>query len=241
MLGAVIGSFLNVCIWRLPRGKSIVSPASHCPRCGHPIAWYDNIPVLSYLVLGGHCRHCRARIPLRYPLVELATAALFGANVYIYGLSVAALVAVVFLTLLLGMAVTDAMTYLIPDPFTLGGALLGLACSFFPGGLATRGAVVGGVVGAGLMWVLRWLGSRAFRREAIGMGDVKMMAAIGAFLGWVGVAITVIVGSILGTLIFGPVALKTRRLVPFGTFLALGAFVSFYWGNALLAWYVGLW
>lgn len=238
LFGAVIGSFLNVCIVRLPVDESLWWPGSKCPACGAPVRWYDNVPVLSWLVLHGRCRHCRAPISVQYPLVELATSVLWIGAFWWFGITLQALTGAVFATILLGVAVTDARHYLIPDEYTWGGLVVGLllALRFGPRGVAL--AALGAAVGFGLLYAVAWAGERAFRQEAMGGGDVKMMAMVGAFVGWKGVLLTVFLGALLGTLVFVPLTLRKRRLVPFGVFLAAAAAITFVAGDWLIAWYV---
>ncbi|MGE0355176.1 MAG: A24 family peptidase [Gemmatimonadales bacterium] len=238
LLGAAIGSFLNVCILRLPSEQSIVRPPSRCPRCGQGIRWYDNIPILSWLVLRGRCRSCGNPISAQYPLVELANAALWGWMAYRYPYELEALRAALFMSLLLGIAMTDAREYIIPDEFSLGGLVIGLLLSLIRGVAGLKTAAIGAVVGFALFWVVATLGKAVFRKEAMGGGDIKMMAMVGAFTGWVGVLLTTFLGAIAGLLVFAPIALSGRqKLVPFGVFLAVGAAVAFLWGDALLLWY----
>ncbi len=239
LVGALIGSFLNVCIHRWPRDESVVAPRSRCPGCGRPIAWYDNLPVLSWLILRGRCRGCAQRISVQYPLVELATALLWLSAVLRFGPTLEALRSAVFLSILLGITLTDARHYIIPDEFSLGGLALGLAFAAVPGGFPLTSAATGAVLGLVLLASVAWLGKLVFRRPAMGAGDVKMLAMIGAFIGPVGVLLTVFLGSLFGALIFGPIAWRTKRLVPFGIFLAVGAAIAHLWGQALVGWYVG--
>jgi len=238
LLGAIIGSFLNVCILRLPSNQSIVRPPSRCPKCGEGVRWYDNIPVLSWLLLRGRCRHCRNPISIQYPLIELAAALIWAGCAAHYGYELDALRAAVFFTLLLGIAMTDAREYIIPDEFSLGGLGLGLLLSLIHGLRGLYPALLGAAVGFATLWIIAELGKRAFRKEAMGGGDIKMMAMVGAFVGWQGVFLTIFLGSVVGTLIFGPLALIGRKKeVPFGIFLALGAVVTFLFGGWLLDWY----
>jgi len=240
VLGAVLGSFLNVCIVRLPAEQSVLRPRSRCPKCESPISWYDNVPVLSWLVLGGRCRRCRARISVLYPLVEAAAAAVWALAVWHYGLGWSAVAGAVFGTLLLGIAVTDARTYIIPDEFTLGGLALGLALALTRGLDGLLWAVVGAALGLAILLGVAWAGEKAFRKEAMGGGDIKMMAMVGAFVGWKGVLITIFGGALLGTLVFVPLTIGKKRLVPFGVFLAAAAAVTFVVGEEIVRWYLGL-
>ena len=238
LVGAVVGSFLNVCILRLPSQQSVVRPPSRCPKCGTGVRWYDNIPVLSWMLLRGRCRHCANPISMQYPLVELATACIWAWMATRYGNELESLRAAIFLTLLLGIAMTDAREYIIPDEFSLGGLAIGLGFSLIYGIDGLKDAAIGAVVGFLTLWAVAWLGKHAFKKEAMGGGDIKMMAMVGAFLGWTGVFLTIFLGSVVGTLIFGPLALAgKKRDVPFGIFLALGAAVTFLWGDGLVAWY----
>ena len=238
LLGLCLGSFLNVCIVRLPNDQSLLSPPSTCPHCKHPIAWRDNIPVVSWLLLKGRCRHCGVLISRQYPVVEAAVGLIWIAGVLAYGVSVQALTAGLFGTLLLGIAVTDARHYLIPDEYTWGGLVIGLALSLAAGVVGLLQAVLGAAVGFALLYAVARVGQWVFKEEAMGGGDVKMMAMVGAFLGWKGVLLTIFLGALLGSLIFVPLSLKKKRLVPFGVFLALGAGVTFVAGDAIIAWYL---
>lgn len=238
LFGAVIGSFLNVCIVRLPAEQSVVSPPSRCPKCGRPVAWRDNIPVLGWLLLGGRCRGCREPISILYPVVELAVALLWAGMAWRYGFSVAALKGALFGTLLLGIAVTDAREYIIPDEFTWGGLVVGLLLAAAGGLGSVLTALIGAAVGFGLLWLVGKLGTWAFKEEAMGGGDIKMMAMVGAFVGWQGVLLTIFLGALAGSLVFLPLTLLGRRkLVPFGVFLAIGAVATWLVGPAILAWY----
>ena len=238
ILGACVGSFLNVCVYRWPEDRSVISPPSTCPGCGSRIRWYDNVPVLGWMWLRGKCRACGAPISIQYPLVELLTAALWVMAAWRFGLSWQTLSTALFFTILLGIALSDARTYIIPDQFTLGGLVLGLALSFAPGGIDWRSAFVGAALGYGLLWLVAVLGEWAFKKPAMGGGDIKMMAMVGAFLGPVGVLLTIFLGALFGTLIFAPISMRTGKLVPFGIFLALGAAVTEPFGQALVDWYV---
>ena len=237
LVGLLLGSFLNVCTLRWPSDESVVSPPSHCPGCGTEIRWFDNLPVLSYLILQGKCRFCSVSISPQYPMVELATGFIWAGCFLQYGLSVEAARGAVFLTILLGIAVTDARFYIIPDQFSLGGGILGLALAPFPGGLTILEALLGAAVGFGVLWAVAKFGTWLFKKEAMGGGDLKMMGMVGAFLGVPGVLLTLFLGALLGSVVFGPISWKTGKLVPFGIFLAVGASVSYGWGERLINWY----
>lgn len=240
LFGALFGSFLNVCIVRLPADQSVIRPRSRCPRCGKGVEARDNIPVLSWLLLRGRCRHCGLPISIQYPLVELATAGIWGWAAWRHGLGLEALRAAVFGTLLLGIAMTDAREYIIPDEFTLGGLALGLLFSL-AGGLAGLGqAVLAAALGFGILWLVGAVGTWALKQDAMGGGDIKMMAMVGAFLGWKGVLLTIFLGALLGSVVFVPLALVGKKeFVPFGVFLALGAAAAYVAGPAMYTWYAG--
>lgn len=240
LFGGILGSFLNVCIVRWPADQSVVRPPSRCPRCGSGVAPYDNVPVVSWLLLRGRCRGCRAPISAMYPLVELGNAAIWVYMAWRHGLTLEALHGAVFGTILLGIALTDAREYIIPDEFTLGGLVLGLLFSL-QGGLPGLGhSLLGAALGFGLLWGVGALGSFLLKQDAMGGGDIKMMAMVGAFLGWQGVLLTIFLGALFGTLIFLPLTLRgNKKLVPFGIFLSLGAAATYVAGSALFAWYRG--
>lgn len=238
VLGAIVGSFLNVCILRWPADQSVISPRSRCPGCGQPIAWYDNIPVLSWLFLRARCRHCKSRVSIQYPLVELAAAGLWAYMAYRGGLSLEAFRGAVFGTILLGIAMTDAREYIIPDEFTLGGLVIGLLFAVAGGWAGLGNAVLGAALGFGLLWLVGYVGTLVLKEDAMGGGDIKMMAMVGAFLGWQGVLLTIFLGALLGTLIFVPLTLLgQKKLVPFGIFLAIGAAATYLVGSEIIEWY----
>ncbi len=244
LFGLIIGSFLNVCIGRLPAGESIVSPPSRCPHCGKGIAWHDNIPVLSYLVLGGRCRGCRAPISLRYPLVELTTSLCFVLQGLAHGDDIPLLASrLVFTALLIVLFGTDLETMRLPNVLTLPGLVAGLAFSIWlPPGLIA--SAIGAAIGAAIPFLIRWAWRAATSVDAMGLGDVKMLAMIGAFLGWRQVWVVLFLASVTGAVIGIAVTAgrgrSMRTRLPFGTFLALAAFVASLAGESLLAWYMGL-
>jgi leader peptidase (prepilin peptidase)/N-methyltransferase len=237
LFGAMLGSFLNVCIVRLPLDQSIVRPRSRCPRCQNQIAWFDNIPVLSWLWLRARCRHCGQPISAQYPLIELAVAALWAAAFGWYGAALTALTAALFGTILVGIAVTDARHMLIPDEYTWGGLPLGLLLSLRGGFASLAAAAAGAAVGFVLLYGIAWAGEKAFKEEAMGGGDIKMMTMVGAFVGWKGVLLTLFGGALLGTIVFIPLTIRRKRLVPFGVFLAAAAAFTFVFGDTIYQWY----
>jgi leader peptidase (prepilin peptidase)/N-methyltransferase len=260
VVGALIGSFLNVCVARWPKDLSVVAPRSRCPRCGHQIVWYDNIPLVSWFVLRARCRRCKGPISVVYPLVELVVALGWLAAVVQFGLTLTALRVAVFGTLLLGVMLTDAADYVIPDGFTAFGLFWALLMAFVAMVLGETSpfaglydAAVGACVGAGVVAIAGWLGEMVFKREAMGFGDVTLMAMVGSHLGIGRSVLTVFLGAALGAVVFVgvvfPIAYaRSRRsgvefdppLVPFGVFLAPAAMIALLWGNALITWYRGL-
>jgi leader peptidase (prepilin peptidase)/N-methyltransferase len=244
LFGLMVGSFLNVCIARLPRGESIVSPPSTCPTCKRLIGWRDNIPVVSYLLLRGRCRQCRSPISARYPAVEIATAVVFLLQAWVEPAIGAPLAArLVFTALLVALAVTDFETFRLPNVLTYGGLGAGLAFSLVapPGPVD---AILGAALGAGILLAIRWAWLRATGTDAMGLGDVKMLAMVGAFLGWqqvfVVLMLSTIAGALIGVLVTATGRGSMRTKLPFGVFLALAAFAASLVGRPLLAWYLGL-
>lgn len=242
-LGAAIGSFLNVCILRWPAEESVVKPPSRCPGCGSTLAWYDNIPVVSWVILQARCRRCGRPISIQYPLIELATAVIWLGAAIRFGPSIEAASSAVFLTLLLGIAMTDAQHMVIPDQFSLGGALLGLAFAAAPGEPTLVSALIGGLGSYVLLWGTKLAAEKALGKPALGTGDIHMMAMIGAFLGMGGALVALLAGCLLGLLIGVPILWLRGGLermgsyMPLGVFLALGAAAAHAWGDALIGWY----
>ncbi len=244
ILGLIVGSYLNVVVYRLPLGLSTVYPRSRCPGCGNLIQAFDNMPVLSFLLLRGRCRHCGTTISWRYPLVEAATGALFVGCLLRFGLSPQAAAAMVFSCLMLTLALIDYDHMILPDRITLPGIAEGLALQLVAPLAGLLPAVIGAVLGAGILlavWGLWWV---VRREEGMGLGDVKMLALVGAFLGWPGVLVTLFVGalsgSVVGIALMRRGSVDMRSKLPFGVFLALGAIVALFFGEALVEWYAGL-
>lgn len=243
-VGLCVGSFLNVVAFRLPRGESIVRPRSRCPHCSSPIAARDNVPVLSYLLLRGRCRTCGARIAWRYPLVEAGSGVLWLGSWLAFGPTFDGLAAAVFCSLMLVLAVIDANHFLLPDPLTLGGIALGLLGSFAVTWIDPLGSVLGAATGALALLLLIGLWYLLRRVRGMGLGDVKMLAAVGAFLGVGGTLLTLFIASLIGA-IAGVLLMVRGRLdwgsrLPFGVFLAAGAVVSLFFGARLIAAYATL-
>ena len=234
--GAVLGSFLNVCVYRIPAGQSIVHPRSRCPSCKQPIAWRDNIPIVSWLVLRGRCRWCLKPISVQYPLVEAIVALVWAVSVLLWGPSAKAVTTGAFGTVLLGIGLVNTRTNLIPDEFTLGGLVVGLALSLTGGQQGFVNALIGAAAGFALLSVIDRIAGFVFKDEGIGGSSAKMMAMVGSFVGWRGVLLTII-AAVIGSVLFVPLSLKKKRLLPFGVFLAVGAAVAFVFGDAIIAWY----
>jgi leader peptidase (prepilin peptidase)/N-methyltransferase len=244
LFGALVGSFLNVCIYRLPRRESIAWPGSHCPACSHPIAWYDNIPILSYLILGGRCRNCANGISWRYPIVEALNAGGYVGLFWFFGANWATAAYAVLYSALLVVAGTDLSHKIIPNAITFPGILLGLvsAATILPLGLVN--GLIGLLVGGGLLWLLAWASPYLFGKEGMGGGDIKLLAMIGAFLGWKPALMTIMVGSLLGSIVgitlIGMHVIKREDYIPFGPFLVCGAVVALFFGDPIFEWYQGL-
>lgn len=242
LFGLLFGSFLNVCIYRLPRDLSIVWPASRCTTCGRELSWYENIPVFSYLALRGRCRTCGERISPMYPAVEIVTALIFAGALAWYGATPLFAVRLVFACAMLVLFVVDLQHQILPNEITLPGIAAGLAASVFlePG---FRDALIGAVAGAGILWVIAFAYERLRHQEGLGFGDVKMLAMIGAFLGWPSMLLTLVVASFLGSLVGLSLIASGRgdlgSKLPFGTFLAAAAVVSALVGPGVVAWYAG--
>lgn len=253
--GACIGSFLNVCIYRIPLEQSIVHPRSHCPSCNTLIAWHDNIPLLSFFLLRGRCRHCGTRISARYPLVELLTAVLFLMLWNRYGLDLRTLVYMGLTAALIVATFVDFDHMIIPDRISLGGMPAGLLFSALVPALhgadsardALIASAVGIVAGSGSLYLVAWLGRLAFKKDAMGLGDVKLLGAIGAFLGWPGVLFTVLLSSLLGSVVGLALILGGGRgwqtRIPYGPYLAAAAVIwtlgGSAWWQAYVEWVLG--
>ncbi len=243
VIGLALGSFANVLIHRLPRRESIVSPGSRCPRCGTPIRWYHNVPVLSWIILRGRCADCGAPISPRYPLVEAAMGALFLAAAWRWGPTVECGAACLFLLVSLPLGLIDLEHQILPDRLTYPGIAMGLLLSPFVGWTRPLDSLAGAVLGAAIPAAL--IGAYGlFGIEAMGWGDVKLLARVGAFLGWHGVLLTLLAGALLGTLLGGlylVVSGRGRRTpLPFGTFLVAAAMASLFAGEWVWHWYLGI-
>jgi leader peptidase (prepilin peptidase)/N-methyltransferase len=244
LFGAAMGSFANVLIHRLPLGLSIVSPGSRCPSCSTGIRWFDNIPIVSYFILGGRCRSCQTAISPRYPLVEALSGLLFAAVVFRFGIQPAAVALALFAWALLVITFIDLDHRIIPDVISLPGTALGFAFSFVPGFPRPLDSVLGVAFGAGVLFLVLYAYEKIMGEEGMGLGDVKLLAMIGAFLGWQSLPITIMVSSLTGSVVGVGYALikgeSVRKFpVPFGPFLALGAMVHLFFGVEIIKWYLG--
>jgi leader peptidase (prepilin peptidase)/N-methyltransferase len=241
VLGLIVGSFLNVCTYRLPRGESLVSPGSHCPHCRRPIAWFDNIPVLSWLVLRGKCRQCGAPISVQYPVVEIATAVVAVMIVMQTPPGPLLVSRLILGGILIVLFFIDLEHHILPNLITLPGIVVGFLFSLITAPGPTS-SLIGIALGAGVLYAIA-TGYHAIRKEeGMGMGDVKMLAMIGAFLGWPAVVLTLILssfsGAIIGLLLVVLTRADGRHALPFGTFLALAALIAMLGGDPILDWYL---
>jgi len=242
--GLCIGSFLNVCIYRLPLGKSIIRPHSMCPSCGHTIHALDNIPLFSFLILRGKCRNCDTRIPWRYPLVELITG-LFAVCVFLkFGLQARTLIYFLFIAGLLVITFIDIDHKIIPDIISLPGIPAGFAAAFMIPDLSYKNSLAGILLGGGSLYAIAWIYTLITKREGMGGGDIKLLAMIGAFIGWQGVIFTIFSASAVGTAV-GLIQMIISRgnmklAIPFGPFLSIGAITYIFFGQTIIAWYLGI-
>ncbi|MBI3785335.1 MAG: prepilin peptidase [Deltaproteobacteria bacterium] len=244
VFGAAVGSFLNVCIARIPSGESIVRPPSRCPKCGAGIRVYDNVPLFGYLFLRGRCRDCKEPISLRYPLIEALTGFLFALLVYRFELSPPIIAYAAFVSALIVVSFIDLDHQIIPDGISLPGIVVGLLFALSGYGPGFVDSLLGVLLGGGTLWAVaagyEWLRGQ----EGMGGGDIKLLAMIGAFLGWRAVLVTLIVGSLTGA-ILGSLRILIQRTqagvpIPFGPFLAIGALIALFAGEQLIDWYLGL-
>ena len=245
ILGLVVGSFLNVCIYRLPRNESIITPRSHCPYCSKTIPWYDNIPLLSFLLLGGKCRFCRVRISPLYFIVELLTALLFVLFLNFFGLNVSFIVYTALACSLVVITFVDLKIEEIPDEITIPGMFIGLVLSFsfpqlmregmrFP---ALLNSFLGLLAGGLSIYLMGALGKFLFKREAMGGGDVKLMAMIGTILGWRLVILVFFLAPFFGSVVGIILKIKqNREVIPYGPYLSLATIIIVLWGNEILGW-----
>jgi len=243
LFGTVVGSLLNVCIYRLPKEESIVAPRSRCPACQSPIHALDNIPLVSFALLRGRCRACGASIAWRYPLVEALTGILFALTVVRFGVTLQAAFLLTFLAGLIVISFIDLDHQIIPNVITLPGIPLGILTGFLFRDPPLLDRLIGALAGAGFLYLVLFYGGVLYGQEAMGEGDLNLIAMVGAFLGWKAVIVTILVGCLVGSAV-GLSLIALRRLgrrqhIPFGPFLSLGAVVALFWGDRLIAWYLG--
>ena len=243
ILGLIVGSFSNVCIYRIPKNESIVYPASHCTKCGSHIKPVDNIPLLSFILLKGRCRNCKSKISIQYPIVELLTGLIYLIIYLIYGLSVQSLIYIILSAALIIIAFIDLNEQIVPDVISLPGIVIGFILSFFVPYISFINSALGIVVGGGIILIIGLVGSVIFKKEVMGGGDVKLAAIIGAFLGLKYIVISLFLGFFLGALagIFLILSkIKSREdMVPFGPFIVLGSMITLLWGEKIISWYLG--
>ena len=242
VLGLMVGSFANVCVHRIPRGESVVRPRSRCPACGAMIAWYDNLPLFSWLLLRGRCRHCGSPISIRYPLLEALMGLSWAGLAWQFGPTLQSVEAIVLVTLLWILTMIDLETFLLPNVLTFPGIAGGLLFSGLNGTLVD--AAIGAVAGYGIFWLVARLFYLVTRREGMGYGDFKLLAMLGAFMGWQALPFIVLLSSVSGAIIGTVFLLLARRgirtEIPFGPYLALAGMIWFLWGAPILGWYGGL-
>ena len=244
VFGALVGSFLNVCIFRLPKEESIIWPGSHCPHCKNAIKFYDNIPVVSYFLLRGRCRYCKGSISLQYPLVEGITALSSLFMIIKFGPSLSYLVYFAFVSALIVITVIDLYHQIIPDVISLPGIGVGLLVSLIIPQITFSNSLIGVLLGGGSLFLVATLYQWLFKREGMGGGDVKLLAMIGAFLGWKAVILTILLSSLIGSVTgITIMVLKGKNFkyaIPFGPFLSLGAVISLFYGKNIINWYLYL-
>ncbi|MBI5683008.1 MAG: prepilin peptidase [Deltaproteobacteria bacterium] len=244
-LGAVIGSFLNVCIHRIPEGKSIISPPSSCQNCSNSIRFYDNIPIISYLILRGKCRYCKTPISIQYPVVEILSGFFAVITLYYFGFSIDSFIYFTFIDSLIIIAFIDFKHQIIPDSISLPGIAIGFVCSFFLNDITPLDSFAGILIGGGSLFIFLYSYEKIRGIEGMGGGDIKLISMLGAFLGWKAVIVTIFTGSFIGAGI-GIIAMlvhkkDTKYAMPFGPFLALGAVIYLFLGNDLVNWYINFW
>jgi leader peptidase (prepilin peptidase)/N-methyltransferase len=241
IFGLCVGSFLNVVVARLPAGRSIISPGSACPGCGNAIAWYDNLPVLSYAMLHASCRTCRTQISWRYPAVELTCGVLFAMAYLHFGPSLKLVGALILLSGLIAITGIDLDHQIIPDVLSIPGIVAGLLWSLTPYGIGWKDSVLGVLIGGGVFVVIILASALVLGQPGMGVGDVKLGAMLGAFLGWqlalLSILLSVLVGGLLAATLLASGRKARKDPLPFGPFLALGGVVSLFWGDSLLGWY----
>ena len=244
LIGMVVGSFLNVCICRMPKNESVVTPPSHCPQCSYQIRWYDNIPVLSYLFLRGRCRGCGVRISLQYPLVELINGVLTLLLYLRFGPTVAFAVLFLFCSSLVVITFIDIEHQIIPDEISLSGIVIGFILSFFIKGHSWTNSLLGILLGGGSLLLVAYGYQLLTGKDGMGGGDIKLLAMMGAFLGWKAIPFIIFASSLVGSIVGVSIMLLQKKdsklAIPFGPYLAFGAILYIFYGRPLISWYMGL-
>lgn len=244
LFGLILGSFVNVCIYRIPLKKSIVFPPSSCPSCGERIKFYDNIPLISYVFLLGKCRHCRTPLAWHYPFVETVTGLLSVALFIKYGPSYQYFLYLLFSASLVAISLIDLQHQIIPDVISLPGIIAGLAASFLPGDISFLDSLIGAIAGGGSLYLVAVVYERITGKDGMGGGDIKLLAMIGAWLGWKSLHFIILTSSLAGVVVGVPCLLLTgkglRVRIPFGPFLALGALLCLFFGDDIMNWYFHL-
>ncbi len=241
--GVIIGSFLTVCIHRVPRELSIVSPRSACVSCNQTICWYDNIPILSFLLLRGRCRYCQGAILPRYPIIELSNGLGYVALLWRFGWEWETAIYALFFSALLTITWIDWDHQIIPDVISLPGIVIGIVAASTVLQTGFVNSIIGVLVGGGILWFMAWISPFLFGKEGLGGGDIKLLAMVGAFLGWQAALATLmlasIVGAIIGIMLLAAKVLTRGQYIPFGPYLALGALLTLFYGTDLMDWYFG--
>ncbi len=242
LLGLAVGSFLNVVIYRLPRNKSLIKPGSSCPGCGAMIRWYYNIPVLSYVILRGHCRNCKTQISPKYPLIEAGTAILFLVFFWRYGLTTTTVGFWLFCACLVAVFFIDLEHKIIPDKITLPGIVVGLVLALASDHIDIVSSILGVLAGGGGFLLIGLLGQKLFKKESLGGGDVKLAAMMGAFIGPLRIFLVFFLSAVLGLLVSVVVLMvssrfRRERMLPFGPFLVLAALLVVFYGQEVIEWY----
>jgi leader peptidase (prepilin peptidase) / N-methyltransferase len=244
IFGSLVGSFLNVCIYRMPLDESVVSPPSHCPNCNYKIRWYDNIPLFSYLLLRGKCRGCGTGISLQYPLVELLNGLLTLALFLRFGPTLAFAVLFVFCSALVVITFIDIEHQIIPDEISLSGIVVGFVCSFFLPGHGWLNSLLGILLGGGSLLLVAYVYQWLTGKEGMGGGDIKLLAMMGAFLGWKAILFIIFASSLIGSVVGISLMLIQKKdsklAIPFGPYLAFGAVLYIFYGRQLIHWYLSL-
>lgn len=243
IFGTIVGSFLNVCIYRIPMGESVIYPFSHCPKCGEKIKWYDNIPIISYLILRGKCRNCGEKISVQYPLIELLTGILTAGVIWRYGVSFVSLYFLILIYVLIVVSMIDLKTMLVPVKLCYFAMVAGILLSLFVPVISFKDSILGASFGAGIILFIIETYYIFTGKEGMGYGDANIMAVIGAFLGWEKVLLTIFFASLIGSVV--GIALMVLRgknvkfALPFGPFLSAGTYITILFGDEIIKWYLG--